>query len=398
MSSQLTPRSSWSGVVALLVAAMVAATYLTGGLSVLSSYVIEELDISRSQLGLVFATVSFSGAISSPFLGRAADRSVHAVLIGLFVVAGAAVVVASLASSLPILLISSVLAGLALGAGNPATNRIVSEEVPLARRGLMVGLKQSGPPLTFLAAGLILPSLAEALGWRLALVATVLLPIFGLGLTRRLVPKPDRDRSRSQEQRPLTMPQSIYWLTAVGFAVALALSAVIAFLPLYAQEDIGVPATTAGLIAAAMGLVGVIARVLWGALGDRIGHPSRALLVISVIGILAAGAIRLATVGGEPFLWIGGLLAGASVFAWHSVAWIVIIGSSRHSGVGSASGVMQLGTSVGFALGPPTVGLLVDASSSYDLAWTLVGILMISVTALTFLARNLLVPESVGSD
>ena len=130
MGSQLAPHSSWSRVVALLVTAMVAATYLTGGLSVLSSYVIEELGITRSQLGLVFATVSLSRAIISPFLGKAADRSVHAVMVGLFLVAGAAVLIASLASQLAVLLVSSMLAGLALGAGNPATNRIVSEEVP----------------------------------------------------------------------------------------------------------------------------------------------------------------------------------------------------------------------------------------------------------------------------
>ena len=254
MGSQLAPHSSWSRVVALLVTAMVAATYLTGGLSVLSSYVIKELGITRSQLGLVFATVSLSGAIISPFLGKAADRSVHAVMVGLFLVAGAAVLIASLASQLAVLLVSSMLAGLALGAGNPATNRIVSEEVPPARRGLSVGLKQSGPPLTFLAAGLILPTLAEIVGWRLALAATVLLPILGLGLTRLLIPKPKPDESPPRENRRAAMPRSIYWLTAIGFGVALALSAVIAFLPLYAQEEIGVPATTAGLIAAAMGL------------------------------------------------------------------------------------------------------------------------------------------------
>ncbi len=377
-------------LVGLLVAAMATATYLQGALSVVSSFVIDEFGLSRSQFGAAFTAFSLTGAFASPVMGALTDRSTNRVMVGLFGLSGLAVGIVAVAPSFALLIVGSILGGLALGAGNPVTNRVISERIGTVRRGLVVGLKQSGPPLGLLVAGVVLPPLALAIGWRGALAASALIPIFGLVATPFILSRPSSDESaastRISDESPETR-SAVIWLTLIGLGVALALSAAIAFVPLYAQESLGVSAGTAGALAAVMGLVGVAGRIFWGVTAGRFARPTTPLLIISVLSLGATIAVALAQTVGMWALWIGVIGVGVSMLAWHAVAWLVIIDRVGIGGVGKASGLIQLGNSLGFAAGPLIVGVLLDTTNSYAVAWsTVAGVLAIS-TALTVLIR-----------
>jgi len=363
-------------LVALLGAAMATATYLQGALSVVSSFVIDEFGLSRSQLGAAFTAFSLMGAFASPVMGALTDRNTAGVMAGLFAVSGLAVVIVSAAPSFPILLAGCIVGGLALGAGNPVTNRLIADQIGAARRGLVVGLKQAGPPLGLLLAGGLLPPLALAVGWRWALGFSALIPVAGMVATPILLSRARQGvtapATRMSEEKPETR-SVVVWLTVIGLGIALALSAAIAFVPLYAQERVGTTAGTAGALAAAMGLAGVVGRILWGATAGRFARPSSALLVISAISLVAILAVGLAQELGVWILWVGVFGVGFSMLAWHAVAWLVIIDRVGIGGVGKASGVMQLGNSFGFAVGPLIAGVLIDATDSYVVAWSTVA-------------------------
>lgn len=179
----------------------------------------------------------------------------------------------------------------------------------------------------------------------------------------------------------------VLWLTVIGLAIAVGLSAVIAFLPLYAQERIGVSAATAGTLAAVMGLSGALWRIAWGAAGGRFSRPSTALLIMSAISVVTAVAFMAAEALGVWALWVGVLGVGASMLAWHAVAWLVIIDRVGIGGVGKASGVMQLGNGIGMASGPPMVGVIVDVTGSYTLAWGVVAGVLALAGVLTLWVR-----------
>jgi predicted MFS family arabinose efflux permease len=375
-------------LVALLALAMVTATYLQGALSVVAAFLIDEFGVSRSQLGTAFTAFSLTGAFSSPVAGTLADRGTRRVLLGLFGVAVVGWGMIALAPGFGFVLAGSVIAGLGLGAGNPATNRVISRWVEPRLRGLVVGIKQAGPPLGLLGAGLALPPIALAVGWRWALVASILVPLVGAALTLRLVPRDDQEEAgQAKTTDPGAARQAVIWLTVIGTGVATGLSAVLAFVPLYAIEAVGATPAQAGALASAMGVAGVAGRVGWGAVAHRLGRPSNSLLLISALSLAATGLVAVAQFAGVGWLWLGVGLVGASMLAWHSVAWLAIIDRVGLAGLGRASGVMQLGNSIGFGLGPPLAGLVVDHTSSYQWAWWGVFALFAVLTGLTGYVR-----------
>lgn len=369
---------------------MATATYLQGALSVVSSFIIDEFGVSRSQLGAAFTAFSLTGAFASPIMGALTDRDTTKVMAGVFGLSGLAVVMVAFAPSFVILIVGSIVGGLALGAGNPVTNRVIADQIGVARRGLVVGLKQAGPPLGLMIAGAVLPPLALAVGWRWALGASALIPAAGLVATPFLLSRSRRGgttaATRMSEENPETR-SVVLWLTVIGLGVALALSAVIAFVPLYAQERVGASPATAGALAAVLGLTGVAGRILWGTAAGRFARPSSALLIISGISLVATVAVAVAQAIGLWMLWLGVIGAGFSMMAWHAVAWLVIIDRVGVGGVGKASGVMQLGNSAGFATGPLIAGFLVDATESYVVAWVTVAAVLGASALLTLWIR-----------
>lgn len=374
----------------LLSLAMVTATYLQGALSVVASFLIDEFGVSRSQLGVAFTAFSLTGALASPFVGALADRGSRRVLLGLFVVAGLGWSMVAASPTFLLVLAGSVVAGLALGAGNPVTNRIISRWVPARRRGLVVGIKQAGPPLGLFAAGMILPPIAVAFGWRWAVAASMAIPLLGILLTIWLIPRgsEETDITDGATPDPAAARTAVVWLTVIGLGVAAGLSAVLAFVPLYAQEAVGASPAQAGALASEMGLAGVAGRIAWGALAGRLGRPSNALLVMTTLSLGATVAVALAQPLGLAWLWVGVLGVGGSMLAWHSVAWLAVIDRVGLNGLGRASGVMQLGNSIGFAAGPPLAGLLVDATGSYQWAWWSVFALFGILAGLTTFVRT----------
>jgi predicted MFS family arabinose efflux permease len=374
-----------SALVALLGAAMVTSTLLQGALGVLSRFILDEFGITRSQFGLVFSAYSIVGGVSALYIGRLADRNSRGVMMGLFALAVIAMVGASVSPHYLLFIFAVVLGGLALGAGNPVTNRIVSEHIPLRRRGLVIGTNQAGPPLGLFLAGIVLPSIAVATNWRVALFSAVLLPGAGLLGTFFLVPGESKDRPVPVRVSDLDgmVRFVVRWLTFIGFCVAMANSAAIAFLPLYAQEDLAMTTTLAGMVAATMGLAAVGGRVIWGALGNRFRKPSSALLIIAGFSAASFAALAMSAAFGVPWLWAGAIGSGGSVLAWHAVAWLVIIDRVDLAAIGRASGIMHMGSTFGFAAGAPMAGLLLDASGSYMLMWGLLAAAMVVVTAVT---------------
>jgi MFS family permease len=386
------PRSRLRSIalVGMLGGAMVVATYLQGALSVVSTFVIDEFGLTRSQFGSAFTAFSLTGAVASPYMGALTDRDTPKVMAGLFGLGGLAVLIVATAPNFWVLLAGSVVGGLALGAGNPATNRVIADHIGIARRGLVVGLKQAGPPMGLLIAGVVLPPLALALSWRWAMGITVLIPVAGMVATLVLLSSSRRGESapptRMSEENSETR-LVVLWLSVIGLGVALSLSAVIAFVPLYAQERLGATAATAGALASLFGLTGVAGRVGWGAIAHRFSRPSNALLVITGVSLLATLAIALAQAVGLWMLWVGVVAGGFSMMAWHAIGWLVIIDRVGVGGVGKASGVMQLGNSVGFASGPLLAGIVIDATESYAVGWALVGGVLVVSGLLTLWIR-----------
>ncbi len=378
----------------MLTIAMVSATLATAALSVLSAFVIDDFHISRSQLGFLFTVFSLVGGLGAPTVGKAADLAGgRRVLAGLFVVTGVAVLALAAAPHYGWVVVATLVGGLGLAAGNPATNKLIALHVSPRQRGSVIGIKQSGPPLGIVLAGALLPAGALLLGWRLAVALAVLLPLVGFLAALWLVPPdPAREVVEETSDHPVGRSGAVVWLSIIGFAVAGGFSAVLAFLPLYAQQAAGMTVAMGGLLMGVMGTVGVAARILWGLLGGRFRHVTTPLGAVAVISVFSAVAIWLGASGGAWLLWAGSVGAGASMFAWHAIGWLAVVSEVSPGAVGSASGTVHLGSGMGFAMGPPAFGALVDASGTYAWGWALVTLAFVAAAAATWVWRRSVEP------
>ncbi len=378
-------------VIALLVAVMVSAVYLRSSLTVLSGFVIDEFAISRSQFGWIFATFAISGTAMSPIMGSVTDGSTRRALFTVFAFAAAGTLMAGLSPGFTMLIIASGVAGIALATGNPSTNRVVAERVPVRIRGLATGLKQSGPQLTLLVAGLALPAIALAANWRWALVSGIAVPIVGTLVALRLVER-DRVLVPRSERRSLAPSErhTVTWLAATSFFMATALASIQAFLPLYALEDLGLSASAAGLMAALLGLGALLGRIVLTSIEHR--FKSRVTLLIwTPIGAAVTTMVITAATSSVPWLLaVGSFTAGLAALAWHALAWLFVINTSHPRSIGRASSVMQVGTFLGWGVGPVLTGYLVDATGSYTFNWFVVAGLFLLVSVMAIRLRHYL--------
>ncbi|WP_163269490.1 MFS transporter [Chelativorans alearense] len=145
-----------------------------------------DLGMSEASLGYSFAVFFAASALGSGALASHSDR------FGPWPVARAAQVVTAVlclivpfVPSVVLFLPIMVLAGLANGSIQPATNVALSRAVSPGRQGFAFGLKQASVPLASLLAGLAVPMIALSGGWRTAYVVAALLPsALVLGLPR----------------------------------------------------------------------------------------------------------------------------------------------------------------------------------------------------------------------
>jgi predicted MFS family arabinose efflux permease len=280
-----------------------------------------------------------------------------------------------------VVLIASVAAGLAMGSSNPATNGLIVETVPRSSWGTVTGIKQAGEALPIVLGGLILPGIAIAAGWRVAVGATALLPAAAICLTMLWIPAARRRRT-SEVPRSRAAPAldpNILWLTAYSFIVGLAATAIATYLPLYTVESLGMSAAAAGVVFAAMGIVAIVGRVIWGHAARGVSDVRSRLRWIAVAAILGVLVLWSASHLAPELIWFGAILWGMSILSVGALGNLAVMHYSIAGDTGRASGVMLTGFGIGLMIGAPLFGLSVDATGAYDVGF---GLLLAELVAL----------------
>lgn len=381
MQSSHPPKPS---TVVLLPAAMAVATVFYTMLAVLATFLIEDLGVTRAELGWVVAVFSTCSAAISPSIGRVADRlGAKRALLWVFSFVGAGFVLMSMAGALLALMAAAVVVAIGQAMANPSTNKMIAQRFPSGRRGLMTGVKQSGVQMGAFVGGAVFPSLAIARGWQSAplligTAALVLLVLAGWRLPR------DAEHAEPRSSVKAPLPPGTMWITLYAFLMGAGGSPIFSFFPLYAQEAVGVTETHAGWLVAIGGLVGLASRILWSVAAERVGSWRPMI-------ILAAGAVvsALLTMAAEPvgvwMLWLSTVVTYTSISAWNSVAMLTIITTAGPTGAGRASGVVLMGFLAGLAVSPPLFGWSVDRLETYQPGFAVVVALFL-LAVVTMLA------------
>jgi len=355
---------------ALLFSAMAVATFSSPSLAVLATFVIEDLSISRTALGVVLAVVNVLAAVLSPGVGRITDRVGGKVaIVGVFVVAVATYAVFGIAVAYAMLVIGAILAAISQAAANPSTNRLIAEALPPGERGVITGIKQSGVQAGLFLGGLILPTLATAVGWRGAYVTVATIPaLFAVVAVVVVPPAPATSEERRRRSRG-RLPAAIWWLAIYGFLLGFS-GAVMFFAPLYIVEDLGFDPRVGGIVVAAVGLISVATRILWSRYAEVTGRFRTSLAIMALLSIIAAVAFWLAGFAAW-MLWPAALFIALGSSSWNSVGMLAVIVEAGTDATGRASGVVLFGFLTGLGIAPPLFGAIVDRTGSYDVMWLL---------------------------
>ncbi len=367
--------------VGLLAAAMAAAIFPIVGIGVLASFIIDELAISRTQLGLSITVASAMSALAAIALGRYTDRQGGRIaLITVFALSGAAILGIALAPTYGLLLAAAAIAGLAMGSAAPATNRLIVETMPRARWGTVTGIKQAGEALPIVLGGLILPATAIAISWRFAFGAIALLPAAAICVTLLAIPAGRRSGFVAPSSVAPRLDPNILWLTGYAFVMGLAAASIATYLPLYAHEALGMSAASAGLVVAAMGIVAVVCRIVWGYSARGVSDVRGRLRWIALLAIGATAFLWSAGHIHPDLIWIGAVLWGASILSVGALGNLAVLHYSIAGDTGRASGVMVTGFGVGLMIGAPVFGLSVDVTGAYDVGFFLLFVELVALT------------------
>ncbi|WP_141276381.1 MFS transporter [Pseudonocardia hydrocarbonoxydans] len=357
-------------------------------ISAMGPLVVADLGLTATEFGLLWF-VSFGAAgLCTITGGKLTDRfGARILLCGVFVVAGVSLVTAGLAGAYGWLVLALALSGVAQSVSNPATNSVVAGAVPAHRRGVVLGIKQSGVQASQFAAGLALPSAALLLGWRAAVLACAAVAVVGLLVTVVGLPREPGAGRRDRGVRS-SVPIEVRWMTLYAFGMGVVTQATNVYLPLYGHQELGLSITQAGLVAAVLGGVGVVARLCWGRLSDRFTDVRLPLLVLALLAAAAMSAVLLAARAGQWLLWTGAGLFSISALAANVIIMVAIVRFVRREEVGHATGWVSLGLYAGFTVGPLGFGLLVDAAG-FMAAWSATAVIGLLLAVLMAALRTL---------
>jgi sugar phosphate permease len=338
------------------------------GLAVLAPDLRDRYELSLSQVGVMLGVASVGAVLTLLPWGLAADRVGERATgtIGLLG-AGAALGAAAYAPGFAVLVLLLAVSG-AFGASiNTATGRAVTSWFSRESRGFALGIRQTSVPIGGIVAALGLPAIAGHGGTRAALLALAAFTLTAAGLVAAwLVDGPARsDQGDAADllRHPLR-DRRIWRLSSGSSALICTQVAVTSFVVLYFESTRGFTAGEAGVILAAINVVGAAGRLLSGRRSDR--RSGGRVELIRLIAVATAATLALAAVlaGASAWLLVPALVAGGGLsMSWNglSVAAAVETAGPRRSG--AALGLQQTFIGAAAALTPLAFAPFVESTS-----------------------------------
>jgi predicted MFS family arabinose efflux permease len=360
-------------LVPLFVWTMSAGTMAYAAFAVTAARIIDELGIGATGLGVILLVFSTSSAALSPIAGRVADAvgGTRAARLSLALAAVGYPLVA-LGSSVVTLAAATIPIAFAQASMNPATNSLIAAHVPAGRRGVIMGVKQSGVYVGATFVGLVVPTMALTVGWRAAfwLLGAVcaigwLLSLVGLPpVTGR---PPGVPRARIPDSARADLRTLTWYAGFMGVA-----SSTSNFIPLYAEESLGYAPAVAGLLAAVIGVCSVATRIGSAGLAERTGRPGPILRVMAGIGVLTALVFAGAAVA-PSMAWAGAITFSLGLAPWNAVAMLAVIVLVGRAAAGTGTGQVVGVFAAGLAVGPLIYGPLIDGPG-FGWVWAIQGV------------------------
>jgi len=383
------PASSWLWPVAATVAMQTTAAMLSRTLPAIAPALMDDFGFAAPTLGHLAALTSVGSIVflvlGAPLIRRAGP--LRALQIGLALSAvGAALLAAPVVA---IAVVACLLLGLGYGPSPAAGSDVLQRYAPARHRNLVFSIKQAGVPLGGVLAGLVLPALVEAFGWRAALAFGVAVSIATVIAVQALRDQVDAHRDRTQDVglgaflalanlmrplRALRATPALSPLLVAGVCFALGQGVWLTYLVTILVGEFGMSLQAAGFVFAITQVTGVLGRVLLGWLSDRAGS---AVLVLKAVAI-ASGATSLALALATPAwpFWTLCLLAGVAgitVTSWNGLQLAEVARAAPRNLIAETTAGATVVVFMAYVVGPSAYALLVAATGRFDIGYVVVS-------------------------
>ena len=339
-------------------------------------------ELSGAFVSIVYGVGIISAVLAPGFVHRyGAVRVSQIVLLAVVGLIGL-----SSTGSLAGLAAGAIVLGLTYGAIAPASTHLLVPQTPPAVFNLVMSLRQIGVPLGGVLGALIVPPIAAAWSWRLAMGVQAI-PVFLLLLGM------ERPRLRWDSDRNPTHP---LWtgilrrqlgllrhnglmrrLSTASFVYSGAQLCFIAFMTVQLTAVVHLSLVSAGYALAIYQVSGAIARPIWGWIADRYISPFRAIAALG-FGMAACAVAASQLSPSWPFraVLLLAISSGCTATGFTGLAYAEYarLGGARRT---EATG---LGTAVMFAgvmLFPSTFGGIVSALGGYGIAYLILAALVV---------------------
>ncbi len=385
-------------IIGVLAVAMALGILPMVAIGVLAPFLIDDLEISRADVGLLVSVTAGVSAVLSPLAGGLIDRiGDRGALLAVLGCGGISLALMAAASTFAAMAFALALAGLCRAGANPATNRLIADRIPRGRRGWVTGIKQSGETVAIVVAAGALPAAAVLWGWRGALLALGFVAALTLLAGALSIQGSLRAERPSPGAGAGPVRASIHRLNAYNLVMGAGTGAITAYLPLYAHEDGGLSAAAAGSVMVAAGGVGGIARLVSSRWSEsHWGYPD-SMAGLAVVAALACGILLAAPHLGPAAFWVAAAIWGVGGLGFGAVSMLAVMAEADEARTGRASGLVVLWFSLGFSLAPPLFGWSVELTDAYEPAIVLIAALYVVAAAIMVASRATFRPVSAST-
>lgn len=385
----------------ILLVVSVAINYLDrGALSVSAPLIIKELDLSATQMGMLFSAFFWSYSAFQLIAGWLVDRfSIKWIYAGGYLIWSLATAAMGMVNGLTALIVARLLLGMGESVAYPAASKVIVRYFPEERRGFANALVDAGakvgPGLSTLLGGLAV----SHYGWRamflMAGFGSLLWLVPWLLVTKTDPPTVSEAKKSGPGWREILQKQQL-WGTSIGmFALGYVLYFLLSWLPSYLVKERGFSMNSMATFGSIPFWAMAVSSLLGGWTSDRWISSGREAGKIRKL--YAAGGLFLcsATILPAPIVtdatFALGLITAACVFLglFTSNVWAITQTLAGQTAAGKWTGIQNAIGNMGGVVSPLLTGWIVSETGSFALSfWAATAVLIVGAIAyLTMLGK-----------
>lgn len=360
----------------LSVATFVAASgsAFVVGIAFLLPHLHTALGMSLPQAGLLVAMPSVGMALALIAWGWLVDRTGEKLVLA----SGAALMAVSLAAALLVdsfvwLAVLLLIAGAATASGNSASGRLVVGWFPAERRGLAMGVRQMSQPMGAAIAAMTMPLLAQTHGLQAALAVPLVMACVSVVAALVVVtdpPRPSRDdggaavatEAAADGLSPYRESGYLRRIHGVSVLLVLPQGLMQSFLLAWLVLGHGWSAVSAGVVVTLSQVLGAGARIVAGAVSDRVGSRMKPIRGVAISVTAGLVALAVAEALGAPGVVAVTLAVVATVLSVsdNGLAFTAVAEYAGPSWSGRALGVQNTAQFITISAATPLVAAVIE--------------------------------------